>query len=110
MFIAAMSDLALVVEETVKRLSSHKGVQGIVIVNADGVPLRSTLEHELAVQYAALVTQLAAKAQGLVKELAGDPSDELYSLRVRSKRHGGCCVGWGSAGRRGGAAGRCPKL
>ena len=88
-FGAQMADLA-VVEETVKRLFSHKGVQGVVIINADGVPIRSTLEHEMAVQYAALVTQLACKARGVVRELAREPGDDLHSLRIRSKKHGGC--------------------
>lgn len=43
------SDLATV-EETVKRLSSHKGVLGVLVINGDGVPIRSTLEHELSFQ------------------------------------------------------------
>lgn len=78
------------VEETVKRLSSHKGVQGVLVVNGDGVPIRSTLaEHELSVQYAALVTQLAGKARAAVRELAKEPGDDLHSLRIRSKKHGG---------------------
>lgn len=33
------------VEETLKRISSHKGVIGTVIVNNDGVPIRSNLER-----------------------------------------------------------------
>lgn len=82
------------VEETVKRLSSHKGVQGVLVVNGDGVPIRSTLvEHELSVQYAALVTQLAGKARAAVRELAKEPGDDLHSLRIRSKKHGG----WGGS-------------
>ena len=32
------------VEETLKRISSHKGVHGILIVNVEGVPIRSTLD------------------------------------------------------------------
>ena len=71
-----------------KRLQSHKGVQGILVINGDGVPIRSTLEHELSVQYAALVTELGQKARSVVKELAKDPADDMLSLRVRSKKHG----------------------
>ena len=41
------------VEEAVKRINSHKGVQGIVIINSDGVPIRSTLEQTLSTNYAA---------------------------------------------------------
>ena len=72
-------------EETVKRLSSHKGVLGIVILNADAVPIRSTLDNELAVQYAALVSQITIKARSMVRELAAE--DDLQFLRLRSKKH-----------------------
>ena len=82
--IPKMADAALV-EETVKRLSSHKGVLGIVILNADAVPIRSTLDQELAVQYAALVSQLTTKARSMVRELATE--DDLQFLRLRSKKH-----------------------
>lgn len=81
-----MADVAAV-EETVKRLASHKGVVGIAIVNGDGVPIRTTLDPELATQYAALVSQLVLKARYMVRELAADGTDDLQFLRVRSKRH-----------------------
>lgn len=82
----AMADISAV-EETVKRLASHKGVVGIAIVNGDGVPIRTTLDAEAAVQYAALVSQLALKARHMVRELATDGTDDLQFLRVRSKKH-----------------------
>ena len=72
-------------EETLKRLSSHKGVQGIVIVNNEGIPIRTTLDNSLTVQYSALITQLAAKARSVVRDL--DPQNDLTFLRVRSKQH-----------------------
>jgi hypothetical protein len=45
-------------EETLKRIQSHRGVTGILIVNKDGVPIKSTLSTEDTVQYAALITQV----------------------------------------------------
>ena len=45
-----------VVEQTVKRLSSHKGIEGILILSGEGIPIRSTLESSLSVQYAGLVS------------------------------------------------------
>jgi dynein light chain roadblock-type len=57
------------VEETLKRLSSHKGVQGIVILNSEGIPIRSTLDNSLTVQYSALITQLSGKARSVVRDL-----------------------------------------
>mmetsp|Transcript_13960 Transcript_13960/g.31849 ORF Transcript_13960/g.31849 Transcript_13960/m.31849 type:complete len:99 (-) Transcript_13960:528-824(-) len=73
------------IEETLKRISSHKGVQGIVIVNSEGVPLRSTMEAEKTTQYSASLLQLAQKARSVVRDL--DPQNDLTFLRVRTKKH-----------------------
>ncbi|KAJ3076737.1 Dynein light chain roadblock-type 2 [Podochytrium sp. JEL0797] len=73
------------VEETLKRLAAHKGVEGIVIVNLEGIPIRTTLEPDKTIQYAALITQLAAKARSVVRDL--DPQNDLTFLRIRSKKH-----------------------
>ncbi len=82
-----MGDISLV-EESFKRISSHKGILGILVINADGIPIRTTLESNLTVQYAALASRLTAKARSAVKHLnKGDPEDELQTLRIRSKKH-----------------------
>ena len=57
------------VEETLKRLQNHPGVKGVIIVNHDGIPIRTTLEQATTVQYAGLITQLCAKARSAVREL-----------------------------------------
>eukprot|EP00727_Mastigamoeba_balamuthi_P001672 m51a1_g11501 putative dynein light chain roadblock-type 2-like (160) ;mRNA; r:2678-4989 len=82
---STVRDLDPSVEETLKRIESHKGVVGVVIVNSAGVPIRSTLDNTETQQYAALVTQLASKARSTVRDL--DPSNDLTFLRVRSKKH-----------------------
>jgi len=73
------------VEETLKRISSHKGVQGIVIVNSEGIPIRSTMENSTTTQYAANLSQLAAKSRSVVRDL--DPQNDLTFLRIRTKKH-----------------------
>lgn len=73
------------VEETLKRINSHKGVLGVVIVNNDGIPIRTTLDNGTAVQYAALHTHFVAKAKSAVKAL--DSTNELRFVRIRSKKH-----------------------
>lgn len=40
-----------------------------MIVNAEGIPIRSTLKHDETIQYSALITQLAAKARSVVRDL-----------------------------------------
>ncbi|KAI8465555.1 MAG: flagellar outer dynein arm light chain 7 [Monoraphidium minutum] len=72
-------------EETFKRLQSHKGVLGVLAINADGIAIRSTFDNETTVQYAALVSQFTVKARGVVRAL--DADNELRFLRIRSKKH-----------------------
>ncbi|KAJ3415592.1 Dynein light chain roadblock-type 2 [Chytridiales sp. JEL 0842] len=73
------------IETTLNRIQSHKGVQGIVITTHDGSVIRSTLDNIQTQQYSTLVTQLAAKGKGVVRDL--DPEDDLAFLRIRSKKH-----------------------
>jgi dynein light chain roadblock-type len=67
------------VEETLKRLQNHPGVKGVLIVNNDGIPIRTTLEQATTVQYAGLITQLCAKARSAVREL--DPHVRINANR-----------------------------
>lgn len=73
------------VEETIKRLSTHKGVKGVLIMNNDGCPIRSNLSSEDTDNYSALVSQLTIKACSVVRSL--DDTDDLAFLRIRSKKH-----------------------
>jgi dynein light chain roadblock-type len=73
-------------EETIKRIKSHKGVQAVLIVNQDGVPIySSTSDEEFAMDHAALISQLAAKAKSTIRTL--DPTNDMTFLRIRSKKH-----------------------
>ncbi|XP_069037475.1 dynein light chain roadblock-type 2 isoform X1 [Lepisosteus oculatus] len=73
------------VEETLKRIQSHKGVIGTIVVNAEGIPIRTTLDNSTTVQYAGLLHQLTMKARSTVRDI--DPQNDLTFLRVRSKKH-----------------------
>ncbi|BHF82437.1 hypothetical protein AAHC03_022984 [Spirometra sp. Aus1] len=73
------------VEETLKRIQSHKGVQGVIIVNNDGIPIRSTLPNDITVHYCALTQQLASKSRSAVRDL--DTTNDLTFLRIRSKKN-----------------------
>ncbi|XP_060074193.1 dynein light chain roadblock-type 2-like isoform X2 [Ylistrum balloti] len=77
--------MATEVEDTLKRIQAHKGVIGIIVVNADGIPIRTTLDNSTTVQYANLLTQLTQKARSVVRDI--DPQNDLTFLRVRSKKH-----------------------
>eukprot|EP00698_Gefionella_okellyi_P022935 TRINITY_DN769_c0_g1_i1.p1 TRINITY_DN769_c0_g1~~TRINITY_DN769_c0_g1_i1.p1 ORF type:complete len:100 (+),score=20.87 TRINITY_DN769_c0_g1_i1:73-372(+) len=74
------------VEETLKRVGQHKGVVGVVIANNEGKVIRSTMQDQTQQhQYAALMTQLAAKARSAIRDL--DPLNDLTFLRIRSSKN-----------------------
>ncbi|XP_032230563.1 dynein light chain roadblock-type 2 [Nematostella vectensis] len=73
------------VEETLKRIQGHKGVIGVIIVNSEGIPIRTTLDNSTTVQYTGLIHQLTIKARSTVRDI--DPQNDLTFLRIRSKKH-----------------------
>nr|XP_046250854.1 dynein light chain roadblock-type 2 [Scatophagus argus] len=73
------------VVETLKRIEAHKGVIGTIVVNAEGIPIRTTLDNSTAVQYAGLLRHLTMKASSTVRDI--DPQNDLTFLRIRSKKH-----------------------
>ncbi|NXJ75149.1 DLRB2 protein, partial [Trogon melanurus] len=73
------------VEETLKRIEAHRGVVATVVTNAEGIPIRTTVDNSTSVQYAGLFHQLTTKARSAVREI--DPQNDLTFLRIRSKKH-----------------------
>jgi dynein light chain roadblock-type len=73
------------VEETLKRIQSHKGVIGVIVVNQEGIPIRTTMDNATTVQYAGLIHSLTAKARVTVRDL--DPQNDLNFLRIRTQKH-----------------------
>ena len=77
------SNVASEVEETLKRLVSQKGVIGCIVVNNEGVPIKSTLDNATTVQYSRLLNNLVDQAKTMFKEL--NPTNDLTFLRIRTK-------------------------
>merc|ERR1712036_12004 len=73
------------VEETLKRIQTHKGVLGYIVINNDGIPIKTTLDNSTTTQYAQLILQLTKKSISVVRDL--DPQDSLRFLRLRSQKH-----------------------
>jgi dynein light chain roadblock-type len=71
------------IEDTLKRIQSHKGVLGVVILNCEGIPIRTTLDNNETAQYSALITQLAAKAKSVIRDL-----DPQVKEKDRKRRGG----------------------
>ncbi|CAN9499204.1 unnamed protein product [Ophioblennius macclurei] len=80
---AAMASTAEV-EETLKRLETQEGVVGTIVVNADGIPIRTNLDHSTAFQYAGLLRNLSMMARSTVRDV--DPQNEFSVLRIRTMK------------------------
>ncbi|XP_030384551.1 dynein light chain roadblock-type 1 [Scaptodrosophila lebanonensis] len=70
------------VEEMLKRFSAFKNVQGIIVVDNDGIPIKTTMEYTTTVHYAALMQTLAEKARQVVLDL--DAANEFVLIRMRT--------------------------
>ena len=55
------------VEETLKRLVQHKAVIGTIVVNCEGIPIKSTLDNHTTTQYSGLINQLVDQAKVSLK-------------------------------------------
>ena len=75
------------VEDTLERIQNHKGVQGVLVVNHEGTPIRSCKgwDDDKTQNYAANISALATKASSMIREL--DPQNEMSFLRIRSLKH-----------------------
>ncbi|KAJ8652409.1 hypothetical protein O0I10_011935 [Lichtheimia ornata] len=73
------------VDETLKRLSSRKGVKAVVILNNEGQAIRSTLDETLTKQYGQLISTLVQQARTTVNTL--DDQNDVTFMRVRTKKH-----------------------
>jgi dynein light chain roadblock-type len=74
-------------DEIIKRIQTYHGVEGYVIVNSEGIPIKSSsnFENDLKTKYSALITQLIVLAKSVVREL--NPQDDLTVLRMRTTLH-----------------------
>ncbi|KAF2078527.1 hypothetical protein CYY_000152 [Polysphondylium violaceum] len=71
------------IEESFKRIQTHKGVVGVLIINRNGSVIKSTFDQETSVSYSKMVIDIFPKADQLLK--INSDNDELSFFRVRSK-------------------------
>ncbi len=64
-----MSSASESVEETIKRICTHKGVEGVLISTYEGIALKSTLSVALTTKYAGLMAQLVVKAKSVIRTI-----------------------------------------
>ncbi|CAD7673954.1 unnamed protein product [Nyctereutes procyonoides] len=66
-------------------LQSQKGVQGIIALNTEGIPIKSAMDNPTTTQYANLMHESILKARSTVREV--DPQNDLTFLRIHSKKN-----------------------
>lgn len=79
------SQVSSQVEAALKRIQSHKGVVGTIVVNSEGIPLRTDLDNSNTLLHASLCKALVSMANNTVRDI--DPENELTILRVKSKKN-----------------------
>ncbi|GCA63390.1 dynein light chain roadblock-type 1/2 [Kipferlia bialata] len=78
------------VEATIKRISGHPSVLGMLVLGDDGTPIKSTFEVDETAKYSSLLTQFAALSRSAVRDI--DPTNDLSYVRVRSTNHEYICI------------------
>jgi len=81
--------MASEIDETMKRLLAHKGVQTVVIFNNEGIVIRTAgsaaVGDPASTMVPALVQPLVQKARKMIREL--DATNEFQTMRVRSVKN-----------------------
>ncbi|EFJ29585.1 hypothetical protein SELMODRAFT_410212 [Selaginella moellendorffii] len=73
------------VEETVKKISSHRGILGTIVTDSLGIPITSTMDDQTTARYSSYMVPLATKAKDLIHDI--ESKDQVRLLRVRTKVH-----------------------
>ncbi|KAK2090532.1 hypothetical protein P7K49_031789 [Saguinus oedipus] len=60
-------------------------MQGIIVVNTEGIPIKSTMDHPTTTQYASLMHSFILKARSTMREI--DPQNDLTFLQICSKKN-----------------------
>lgn len=81
-----------VIEETFKGLTSLPGVLGVLVCTTDGIPIRSTLDPQLAVQYVALTLNVSSVSRRAVKQLSHATYGEVQQQEEQRKADAGVCT------------------
>ena len=72
-------------EEILKRIQHHKCTAGVIVINTEGIPVRTTLDNSSTVHYSRTMHHLIERARSAVREV--DPQDDLSFLRLGTKKN-----------------------
>ena len=69
--------------DIMKRILSHENVIGLIILNQEGLLLKSTMENDETLQYVTHINGLTESMVRGIKQL--DPQNEVVVLRINTK-------------------------
>lgn len=76
--------MAAEIDSLMKSLGNLTGVVGTMVMNANGLPIRTSFKDSEAVHYAALISELLRKSKTSVEPLLGGQVDVI---RIRSHKN-----------------------
>lgn len=75
--------MSAVIEEIFNKVNTHKGVEGIILSDSEGVPIKSTFnDDQITYYYTTSASMFIKKCRNVVKELV---EEELNFIRIRTK-------------------------
>uniref|UniRef100_A0A915DCT3 Roadblock/LAMTOR2 domain-containing protein n=1 Tax=Ditylenchus dipsaci TaxID=166011 RepID=A0A915DCT3_9BILA len=79
-----MTDFDETYKETIKRIQSQKGVDGVLIMDQLGRVIQSTMDNETTIKHATSIKQLFEASRSVIKQT--DATDDLTFLRLRTAK------------------------
>ncbi|OAF68870.1 hypothetical protein A3Q56_03389, partial [Intoshia linei] len=73
------------VENILKRIQSHKGVIGLIVMNSDAMAIRTTMDNSTTVQLGTQMQSLMNISRTAVRDI--DPQNDLRVMRIRTLKN-----------------------
>ena len=75
--------MSAIIEEIFNKVNTHKGVEGIILSDIEGVPIKTTFNDEQTTYYyTTTASMFIKKCKNVVKELI---EEDLTFIRIRTK-------------------------
>ena len=75
--------MSAIIEEIFNQVNTHKGVEGIILSDSEGVPIKSTFnDEEKTYYYTTSASMFVKKCKNVVKDLI---EEDLSFIRIRTK-------------------------
>ena len=75
--------MSAIIEEIFNKINTHKGVEGIILSDQDGIPLKSSFkDEEVTYFYTTSASMFVKKCRNAVKTLTGE---NMSFIRLRTK-------------------------